>query len=242
MGILMKNLLVLLTAFSLVAGVHAQEAYSNAVGMVKLNISKGSLQMVGIPFIFPDGPKTAEELFGSSLPPDTTIHKWVNDEEGLGNWVSVTYQKGFLGTPDSWSSDMTFDRLDGMFIEIPDGAELDDTYVVSILGTVPDSDSSIQLENGLLHFLSFHYPVAVSISDQRLGLNPSINDTVHKWDTEANNGVGGYVSTTYQEGFLGTPDTWSDPDFTLNPGEGFIYESKGSKSWYPLVSEFYTLN
>lgn len=184
--------------------------------------------MISLPFLLEGETVTASELFGDTLPPRTTIFFWDKTNQ---IWIGDTFTQGFFGNPNFWNPGTTqYARGDGIFIRIPDDAD-EEQYSIVISGEVPSSQSgnilNRNLEAGKLYLVGTGFPVALSISDPEFGLNPSPGDTIFVW----NNSEGGYVGSTFTQGFFGNPNFWSNPDLVITPGEGFIYRSLSQQIW-----------
>jgi len=216
----------------------ADAVYSNAVGMVSFELERGTLTMLSLPFILEDETLTAEELAGDTLPFGTTIYFWDSVNQV---WVGNTYEQGLFGSPDSWGSELTeYSRGDGIFIRIPSEAP-EENYTLVISGDVPSEATAPttirELESGKLYLVGSGYPVSLTVSDTKLGLNPSPGDTIIIWD----NDQGGYVGSTFEEGLFGSPDAWTDPDLEIPAGKGFFYRSMVEQTWLLDKSQLYTL-
>jgi hypothetical protein len=207
--------------------------------MVKTTIGSGKLDLLSIPFNFIEGEKTAGELFGGTLPFGTLIFSW---NEVSQSWESDQYQQGFFGQPNQWNpGTINYSRGKGFFIQFPSNAPQAE-YDIVLSGEVPgqgDAVSTKLFEANKLYLVGFQYPVSITISDENFGIIPSYGDVVHVWSPSANSGQGGYISATYQQGFFGQPDKWSQPNLVIEPGRGFFYLSSNTKEWTTTKTDFY---
>ena len=237
----MKKTLIPLLALALsgAAGFHAQAQETvtsvNAVGMVMVEINRGEMHLLSVPFDLAQGEMTAEELFGMDLPYGTSIFSWNDSSQ---TYQSNTFRQGFFGQPDNWSAPtLKYSLGTGFFAKIPSNAS-QESYQIVFSGEVPGgeqySEVQISLNSGNLYLLGFKYPVSVMVSDSSFGFDPSYGDTIFVW----NPGLG-YQSSTYRQGFFGQPDSWSNPNLTINPGQGFFVKTTQTKEWVATKNDFY---
>jgi|GEM_PF-2456237 len=229
-----KPLVVLAAALLASLAARAQVTSVNAVGMVKTTIPKGEMGLVTIPLISNDGPQTASELFGDSLPYQTKIFYWDSFEQA---YVTITYKQGSFGQPDAWDPDnKTFDRGEGFFVQIPDNAT-EESYDIVFSGEVPGENTASTTDLSVVEgfqLVGFAYPVSITVSDEDFNIQPSYNDKIYTW------GNGGWDITTYKQGSFGQPDGWDNPNLALEPGQGFFYRSETDKTWTVTKENLYT--
>jgi len=197
----------------------------NAVGMVKVEIPSGQFTLMSLPFVVGDEGVSAEALFGV-VPYGTTIYYWQSN-----SWVTETYTQGsvLIGSQDEWSPEFgkesrKFQRGDGIFVYLPANQE---TLTVVISGEVPDNNTAQlttkELSQGF-SLIGFGYPVELSISDERIDIQPSYGDSIYVWNN-------GWQESMYQQGspLIGSEDGW-EFDLEITPGGALFYRTSNAKS------------
>ena len=208
----MKKLLpiIALALASTSPGLLAQEdvvTSVNAVGMVRVDLQRGTLTLLGFPFNSDSEVVQIEELFGG-LPNGTNLFIWSNQQ-----WDAISKGRGVWG-----QETIELPRGASLFVQIPESSP-DEVYEVVISGEVPDSlsnETTTTLTELGLTLVSFPYPVSVNITEA--GFSPEPGDTVFVWSD-------GWISETFSRG------SWVPGTTIINPGEGIFYKSASTKNW-----------
>jgi len=248
----MKRLLPFIAlCFAALSFTHAQVTSVNAVGMVKITINRGELELIQTPFVSGAGDPTIPDLFGTTLPPGTKVYWWETEGDDSQTYKSALFSTDPFnpGADGTWSdTTKTFKRGEGFFVSIPDTAEFAQ-YDVVLSGEVPDSVSAPTTAQTIvmgLQMLGLAYPVSVPLTDTDsgtmetnpiLGLNATVGDKIFIWSSTS-----GWTSSTYTSDPFAPadPPTWTSM-LTFEPGVSVFYQSvDGSTTWVSTKVNFYS--
>jgi hypothetical protein len=207
--------------------VQAQEVVTsvNAVGYVKKDLPKGSASLLRQDFLTMEDDPTPANIFGDTLPVQSKVYVWNGTAYQISTYSTslVPDPQGGLMTVTNWNADFNLDPGIGFWVTIPDTAP-EDTYSVTLLGEVPNTDSSTNPVSGVA-LLGFPYPVETQFTATDLAQKANVNDKAYFWNGSS------YQILTYStslvpdpQGGLMTVTNWNG-DVTISLGEGFWYQN-----------------
>jgi hypothetical protein len=238
----MKKTLAAILAVGMIAGVASAQTSSNvlsqnAVGYVKAAIQPGVFSLLAQPFNSIDGDPTPSNVFGDSLPEDTTLFIW---DPVSSTYTFEDYKATTAGFPPvtttNWSPDTSLlEPGKAFWVRIPVTAAA--AVDVTLMGEVPAAASSeVGLSSGFT-MAAVPYPVDVTVEETEIGLNAAEDDTIFLWDADAQS----YSFIEFKATTAGFPPVtttnWTPAGVTIPAGAGFWYRTSSARN--PIVSKPY---
>lgn len=205
---------IIIAAVALSFSVYAQTEIrsENAVGYVKVEAPKGTLNLISHNFDSIDGqPVTVANLLGDQVPVGSAVFIWDKNAQ------KYTFENNLIL---GWNPGTNvLQRGLGFWLKIPDTAP-SNSYNVYLMGEVPESTNANDNTVSGLMLAGFPYPVQIAFTNTALAQNASIGDKLYYWKT---NQQYGYVNRL----IIG----WNPNDFVIEPGMGFWYQTANPQAW-----------
>ena len=216
----MKKILIVVLCV-VVAGtlVYAQQVLSkNAVGYVRRTLDKGKTYLMTVNFDMLGGaPNTVSNVFpaaSSGLPSGTIIYFWDPVAQAYSPQSETLVA---IPPPIRWSPGTNILSLGRTFwMRIPSAAP-SNTYELFTMGEVPDDTNIVKSLVAGISFVSFPYPVEVSINHATGLLNVVQSGNIVFF---YNPDTGAWPSETYQA--VPPPARWTPGTNVFTPGRGVL--------------------
>lgn len=215
----MKKILIVVLCV-VVAGtlVYAQQVLSkNAVGYVRKSLDKGKAYLLNVNFhMLGSAVSTVSNVFpaaSAGLPSGTTLYLWDN----VGQTYGATEILQAVPPPTRWNPGTNILTLGRSFwMRIPTGAA-SNTYEVFMMGEVPDETNLVNSVAAGITFLSYPYPVELSINNATGLLNIiKPGNIVYFYDPD----TGQWPSEIWQA--VPPPARWNPGTNVFTPGRGVM--------------------
>jgi len=191
----------------------------NAVGYVQVSVPSGGLALVSLDFKSLDGSDmTINDVVGDQLPRGSYAYIW--------NRATKTYNAESRGR-GGWSPGTNvIEPGIGFWLEVPRTAATADHHVVYIMGEVPDSfnnGATCTIQNiTVLDALGYPFPVGIPWTNTALASNAVNGDYLYVWNT---------TNQTYDAYSKGRGGWSTPPNFTIQPGQAFWFETSMTQNW-----------
>lgn len=212
---------------ALAAGLLSSQAQSNVysanvVGYINIPLQEG-FNLVANQLDL-DGTGTNNNnvtAFTNNLPLHTQVFEWTGTAFNISTWNTNK-----TGTATNWSSVISANPGQGLWVSIPVGAFGGGTSNVTVVGNVlqgPQSNPNFLPAGGFV-LLSSQEPLA---GDLKTNLNYSANlhEQAYLWTGT------GYGIYTYNTNKTGTATNWSPSVPVLGVGQGFWLNAAAGASW-----------
>lgn len=192
----------------------------NAVGMVRISIQPGELQLIQPTFIGENETPLIGEVLGE-MPNGTTVYVW-DAAPSAQVYITEQYSEGFGWFPGTTQ----IARNQGFFVLLPNTAP--ETSIV-LSGEVPGGEVNETFMTEIvpgLQMIGFPFPTSTPLSETNLSVPPSSGGIVSNGDSIYAWTGNGWSTEQYFEGFGWFPGT-----LIFQPGQAYFYLTTTGKSW-----------